>query len=231
VSEKIVNEEELLENIKRIYDSGHGYHTLKFPNGYVLKGRWDMSKCLQYFQIPDDLTGKTVLDIGPANGYFSFEMYKRGAKEVVALDVYDDCWSEDLNTLMNTKVKFIKKSITTIDESFGKFDIVFCSNMLQHHSDLPGNIERIKMLTKEMAILCIGIMGDSNNKVPLARFVGGPGGLGGGSYLGFYWKPNMKCFIDIAKFAGFSNVKEISTFTVDKEDKSEPYLGVIHCYI
>jgi len=226
----IINEK-LLQNLKRIYDSGYGYHTLRFPNGYVLKGRWDMEKYLKHYQIPEDLNGKTVLDIGPANGFFSFEMFKRGA-EVVAIDVNKECWSEDLNNLMSANVKFKIKDLATIDESFGKFDIVFCSNMLQHHPDLVGNIQRIKKITKNMAILCMGVMQDSQFRDnPIARFVGGPGGGGGGKILGFYWKPNMKCFSKIAEFAGFKSVKEISTFEVKHENQIDSFLGVIHCFV
>ena len=243
------NSEVLFNNIKKIYDAGHGYHTLRFPNGLVIDGRWDMAKYLHHYKIPEDLSGKTVLDIGPANGYFSFEFAKRGA-DVTAIDMYDDCWSEDLNKLMNTDVKFVKKNITTIDESFGKFDIVFCSNMLQHHSDLPGNIERIKKVTKNMAILCTGIYEGANDEsltnlkqkifqkdkkqsaknIPLAYFVGGPGGGGGGKYLGFYWKPNMKCFEKIAEYAGFTKVEQISKFWVKRKGFMDSFLGVIHCY-
>ena len=225
------NSEVLFNNIKKIYDAGHGYHTLRFPNGLVIDGRWDMAKYLHHYKIPEDLSGKTVLDIGPANGYFSFEFAKRGA-DVTAIDMYDDCWSEDLNKLMNTDVKFVKKNITTIDESFGKFDIVFCSNMLQHHTDLPGNMKRIRKLTKGMAIICMGVMIDSPNRdIPLARYVGEPGGGGKSDYLGFYWKPNMKCFETIAIDAGFKKVEPVSTFEIKHKNGIDSYMGVIHCFI
>src|SRR5689334_19854227 len=41
-----------------------------------------------------DLTGKTVLDIGAWDGYFSFEAERLGASRVVALDHY--VWALDL---------------------------------------------------------------------------------------------------------------------------------------
>ena len=36
--------------------------------------------------IPEDLSGKTVLDIGTADGFYSFLAEHRGAKRVLALD-------------------------------------------------------------------------------------------------------------------------------------------------
>jgi len=41
---------------------------------------------LKFLQIPQDLTGKTVLDIGAWDGFFSFECERRGAARVVAAD-------------------------------------------------------------------------------------------------------------------------------------------------
>lgn len=45
-----------------------------------------------------DLTGKSVLDIGAWDGFFSFEAERRGARRVVALDHY--VWSLDLRAFM-----------------------------------------------------------------------------------------------------------------------------------
>ena len=43
---------------------------------------------LEFLQIPQDLTGKTVLDIGAWDGFFSFECERRGAKRVLAIDTF-----------------------------------------------------------------------------------------------------------------------------------------------
>jgi tRNA (mo5U34)-methyltransferase len=39
--------------------------------------------------LPTDLTGKTVLDIGCNAGFYAFEMKRRGAERVVAIDTDD----------------------------------------------------------------------------------------------------------------------------------------------
>ena len=71
---KNLDKVEAYKKIKNFYKNGHGYHTLKFPDGTVVKGKFDMSKYLEFYKIPDDLSGKTILEIGPANGFFSFEL-------------------------------------------------------------------------------------------------------------------------------------------------------------
>jgi tRNA (mo5U34)-methyltransferase len=67
------------------------YHAIDLPDGVVTPGirGWTMES----LQMPD-LTGKSVLDIGAWDGYFSFEAERRGAARVVALDHF--VWSLDL---------------------------------------------------------------------------------------------------------------------------------------
>jgi tRNA (mo5U34)-methyltransferase len=43
--------------------------------------------------LPDDLRGRSVLDIGTWDGFFAFEMERRGASSVTALDYYS--WATD----------------------------------------------------------------------------------------------------------------------------------------
>src|SRR5258706_14494121 len=43
---------------------------------------------LRLLPIPADLSGKTVLDVGAWDGFFSFEFERRGAKRVLAIDAW-----------------------------------------------------------------------------------------------------------------------------------------------
>lgn len=64
------------------------YHSIELPNGEVIPGFQTIAQSqwrLSQFPIPADLTGKRVLDIGAWDGWFSFEMERRGAS-VVAVD-------------------------------------------------------------------------------------------------------------------------------------------------
>src|SRR5712691_11038678 len=65
------------------------YHTIDLGNGVVTKGQSDTIP-LQGEKFPD-VKGKSVLDIGAWDGYYSFEAERRGAARVVALDHYVWC--------------------------------------------------------------------------------------------------------------------------------------------
>lgn len=61
------------------------YHTLELAPGIVTPGHVDM-RGIAAKVLPDDLSGKRALDIGTFDGFWAFEMERRGA-EVVAIDV------------------------------------------------------------------------------------------------------------------------------------------------
>jgi hypothetical protein len=47
------------------------YHTVDLGDGIVTPGQYDHRPILGHYGLPDDLTGKSALDIGPAHGFFS----------------------------------------------------------------------------------------------------------------------------------------------------------------
>lgn len=61
------------------------YHTIELSSDFTTKGVYDWRPYWQKFDF-GDLRGKTVLDVGAGDGFFSFEFEKKGAT-VTALDI------------------------------------------------------------------------------------------------------------------------------------------------
>ena len=61
------------------------YHTIELAPGVVTPGHIDLRETAAKV-LPDDLSGKRALDVGTFDGFWAFEMERRGA-EVVAIDV------------------------------------------------------------------------------------------------------------------------------------------------
>ena len=80
--------DELREAVAKI----RWFHSIDLGSGIVTPG-YDPSTAerAKGYGIPEDLRGKSVLDIGAWDGFFSFEAERRGASRVVAVDSY--CWS------------------------------------------------------------------------------------------------------------------------------------------
>jgi tRNA (mo5U34)-methyltransferase len=83
-----MNDAELIDQIKKI----NWWHKIHFGNGIVPPGIDYSPKKLGQIQIDEDLTVKTVLDIGAWDGFFPFEAERRGAKRVLA--IYGYIWKQ-----------------------------------------------------------------------------------------------------------------------------------------
>lgn len=65
------------------------YHTMDLPGlGTVGGYSWDLRPTIDaYLGHFDGFAGRRCLDVGPASGYLTFEMERRGAAEVVSVDL------------------------------------------------------------------------------------------------------------------------------------------------
>ena len=65
------------------------YHTMDLPELGTIHAHWDLRGRFDDYIGGVDVSGKSVLDIGTATGFLSFEAEKRGASEVVSFDMSD----------------------------------------------------------------------------------------------------------------------------------------------
>ena len=85
-------------------------------------------------QIPQDLKGKSVLDIGCNGGFFSLEMKRRGAARVLGLDFDEDYlvqarFAADVEGL---DIEFQRMSVYDVGALAERFDIVFFIGVFYH---------------------------------------------------------------------------------------------------
>ncbi len=121
-------------------------------------GVYRMSDYLDKYHLPKDMTSMKVLDLASAEGYFSFEMEKRGAN-VIAVELYD----EPIKHFNLVKQYFgYKTEVFKVDildsvamQKFDKFDIVFAFNILQHFKleQKEKFIEILKEIKKDKIII------------------------------------------------------------------------------
>lgn len=65
------------------------YHTIELASGVVTPGEFDTRSALAGIPFPDSLDGKRCLDAGTHDGFWAFTMERRGAAEVIAIDLDD----------------------------------------------------------------------------------------------------------------------------------------------
>ena len=66
----------------RIHAIRHWYHRIEIKPGIVTPGINDATVTLAMLDLPDDATGLRVLDVGTRDGFFAFELERRGAEVV-----------------------------------------------------------------------------------------------------------------------------------------------------
>jgi tRNA (mo5U34)-methyltransferase len=65
------------------------YQSMALPGGMVTPGNFDTLDELTRVPFSGSLEGLRCVDVGTADGFWAFEMERRGAGEVVAVDVHD----------------------------------------------------------------------------------------------------------------------------------------------
>jgi tRNA (mo5U34)-methyltransferase len=103
------------------------------PNHFL--GNYPAVKWMSFAgAIPEDLTGKSVLDIGCNGGFYSIEMKKRGAQRVLGVDVDDDYLAQARFAAQVTghAIEFRKLSVYDVGILSERFDVVLFMGVLYH---------------------------------------------------------------------------------------------------
>ncbi len=175
---------------------------------------------LPHFGLPDDMTGMRVLDVGCAEGFFSFECERRGAAEVVAIDPFPDSVRRFHlcgDALGSNAAAYLCSVYDLTPERFGTFDLVLFFGVLYHLRHPLLALEHVHSVAAETVLLQTAtweVPGSSD--VPLARF--DPFGIESGpDHEGkmlhdptVFWRPNTACVVAMLQSTGFREVEIVS---------------------
>ncbi|PYX50473.1 MAG: TIGR04290 family methyltransferase [Acidobacteria bacterium] len=124
---------------QRVHELGEWFHNLNLhgvptaPNHFL--GDFPSIKWRKICQdIPLDLEGASVLDIGCNGGFYSIEMKRRGAGRVLGIDT-DDRYLNQARFAAQTlglDIEFEKRSVYEVDRLAGQFDYVLFMGVFYH---------------------------------------------------------------------------------------------------
>jgi tRNA (mo5U34)-methyltransferase len=122
------------------------HHRIEVAPGIFTPGLQWTQELLADIDLPNDLSGMRVLDLGARDGFFSFECEKRGASEVIAVD-YSPIELTGFNVakkLLKSEVKWITANVYKINQlNLGKFDLVLFLGVIYHLRNPYLAIDRI----------------------------------------------------------------------------------------
>jgi tRNA (mo5U34)-methyltransferase len=203
--------EELLQQVTAI----RWFHQIPLGNSVVTPGIDDSAAKLRRVELPPSLGGKTVLDVGAWDGFFSFEAEKRGASRVLATDSY--CWNGDgwgskrgfelARRALGSKVEDRDIDVMELSpENVGVFDVVLFLGVLYHVRHPLLALEKIAAVTKSQLILetKVDLLAW---KTPAMAFY--PGRELNGDPTN-WWAPNVTGLCEMLRAVGFSRFEVVS---------------------
>lgn len=156
------------------------YHTMELPGHGLIEGRdWDLRGRVDEYLGNADFAGQRVLEVGPASGFLTFEMEKRGA-DVVSVEVTDEhgwdfvpyppqrleqvfgprgivmqqlknsYWFS--HAALNSKARVYYGDVYNLPLSLGEFDIAVMGSVLLHCRDPLRIIEQCEKKAKSLII-------------------------------------------------------------------------------
>jgi tRNA (mo5U34)-methyltransferase len=205
-------------------DSLFWWHPFTFPNGVKAQGRKggrDNEWCEALVHTEERIVfkypvrGKTVLDVGAWNGYFSVEAVRRGAKRVVALDklTWEHPSIQGFKTFdmvrryLAPQIEAVTRDVMDLRyEPIGQFDCVLFLGVLYHLKHPLYVLETLFDLTLEHLVVETGI---DLIDYPRPGMVFYPRTELGGDPSN-WWGPNVQCVIEMLQTVGFSRVEHMA---------------------
>ena len=203
------------------------YHTIELAPGVETPGWHDLRPIVEEVPFPASLAGKRCLDVGSFDGFWAFEMERRGADEVVAIDILDpEEWDWPLGSdpaikteigrrkgagegfeiarrELGSSVRRIEKSVYDLDEAVaGRFDLVYLGSLLVHLREPVRAIEALRSVCDGTLIVVDGIdlpLSLLLPKLPVATL--------DGRGRPWWWYPNQAGLARIVEAGGFELVE------------------------
>ena len=207
---------------RQLQESGW-WHSFELPGGESIQGvntLESLKNRIAQFPIPENLRGKRVLDVGAWDGWFSFEMERRGA-EVVAIDCWDNPRFREIHSAYRSRVDYRVMDVMDVSrETVGRFDIVLFFGVLYHLKHPLMALEKICAITTDFAAVDSYILRDNfdAHATPLLEFYETDEMEGRADN---WCAPNLACLMAMCRTAGFARVHLQSIL---------PYSACVACY-
>jgi tRNA (mo5U34)-methyltransferase len=126
--------------------------------------------------VPDDLSGKTVLDVGCNAGFYSLEVKRRGAADVLGIDSQRNLirQAEFVRDVRGADIDYRRMSVYDLDpHAIGQFDVTLALGLLYHCKHLVLALEKLFIVTRELLILETAIYPPKKAPASFSYEVGG----------------------------------------------------------
>lgn len=159
-----------------------------------------------------ELAGRSVLDVGAWNGFFSFEAKRRGAKRVVACDHFT--WSS--GAILGKEGFDLARATLGLDiedrqldvhdlsvERVGTFDVVLFLGVLYHLFDPIEALSRLASIASDLLVVETQLDAHDLDRPAMVFY---PRRELAGDYTN-WWAPNRECVEELLRSLGFVHIQ------------------------
>jgi tRNA (mo5U34)-methyltransferase len=222
------------------------YHTIDLQPGLTTPGWFDTRATVGKVGLPASLAGRRCLDVGTWDGFWAFEMERRGAASVTAIDILDEArwdWPPELRArqalegldfvrefkqqglafevahdIIGSKVERIDMSIYDLSpETVGTFDFVFLGSLLLHLRDPVGALAAMRTVVGDDAIIA-----DTVDWLPSVLRPRTPYARLEGVGRPWWWIPNRAGLLQMIRSAGFDILSATGVYHLPTGPKHPP---------
>lgn len=137
-------------------DLGHGIKTKSRPAGSEpVDHPWGTWEIIRGY-LPDDLTGKTVLDVGCNAGYYAIQAKRRNAARVLGIDSQRLHIRQALfvKRVLGLDLEYRRMSVYDLSlATMGKFDVTLALGLIYHCKHPLLALEKLFQVTRDLLIL------------------------------------------------------------------------------
>ena len=162
-----------MDDLRRRIAAHEWYHTLELAPGVLTPGWYDTRQLAGRLPLPRSLAGRRCLDVGTFDGFWAFELERRGATEVVAIDLLEpEDWDwpagreeatvealrrrkaagdgfELARAALGSAVVRRERSVYALDPDHdGEFDFVYLGSLLLHLRDPVGALAAVRRVCR-----------------------------------------------------------------------------------
>lgn len=217
------------------------HQTIELPGGLTTPGIFDTVREREHVPLPTSLVGKRCLDVGTADGFWAFEMERRGADEVVAVDVPrrelldwpalvdEEEWNyiepirehhgfQLAKRALGSKVRLEERPVYELSpEDMGEFDFAFMGSLLLHLRDPVLALSAVRRVLRGQLLSVDTIsplLTAMHPSQPIARLEG-PG-------WPLWWILNLAAYRRLFPLAGFEIVETGRPFLLKRGARYRP---------
>jgi tRNA (mo5U34)-methyltransferase len=106
--------------------------------------------------LPQDLSGKSVLDVGCNAGFYAIEMKRRGAARVLGVDSQRNLIRQAVfvREALGLEIEYEQLSVYDLDpKSLGQFDVTLALGLIYHCKHLVLALEKLFAVTRELLVI------------------------------------------------------------------------------